>query len=164
MDNETFTAFLGPERIAQGSRAELETTLAPHGPHPAGLLVFSDATGHQTDLDLSGTVTPTRGRPRLGVRAREVTLLPRHWSWLAEQRGGASAALRRLVAEAMRGSEGGPSPDRAYRFLTAIAGDLPGYEAAIRALYAGDAPAFRTAMTGWPADIASHAQRLANLP
>src|SRR5262245_35394061 len=29
-----------------------------------------------------------RGRPKLGVIAREVTLLPRHWDWLATQPGG----------------------------------------------------------------------------
>ena len=45
------------------------------------------------------------GRPKLGVVAREVTLLPRHWEWLAEQRGGASVALRKLVEDAQRAGE-----------------------------------------------------------
>ncbi|GKY89069.1 DUF2239 family protein [Sinisalibacter aestuarii] len=162
MADETFTAFIGPERVTQGSRAELEAALAPRGAHPEGLLVFSDLTGRETDLDLSGAA-PARGRPKLGVRAREVTLLPRHWDWLARQRGGASAALRRLVEEAMRAEAPGPTPDAAYRFLTAIAGNLPGYEAAIRALYAGEAGAFATAMTSWPDDIRNHALSLARL-
>ncbi len=35
------------------------------------------------------------GRPKLGVVAREVTLLPRHWEWLNKQPGGASVALRK---------------------------------------------------------------------
>lgn len=164
MQDETYTAFLGPARLASGTRAELERTLAPRGPHPEGLLVFSDETGRQTDLDLSGRVNPTRGRPKLGVTAREVTLLPRHWDWLRRQRGGASAVLRRLVEEAMQAGAPGPNPDAAYHFLSAIAGDLPGFETAIRMLYSGNASGFATAMTGWPDDIAAHAQSLARLP
>ncbi len=74
----------------------------------------------------------SRGRPKLGVVAREVTLLPRHWGWLAEQPGGASVTLRRLVDEARRAFH--PRQQRrgaleaAYHFMQAIAGDLPSYE------------------------------------
>lgn len=161
MDQETFTAFLGPRRHAQGSRAALTAALTPLGPHPEGLLVFSDVTGRQVDLDLSGLSAPQRGRPKLGVTAREITLLPRHWDWLARQRGGASAALRRLIDTAMAGEDPGPARrDAAYAFLTAIAGDLPGYETAIRALYAGDSDGFAAAMAGWPEDIRTHALTL----
>jgi uncharacterized protein len=174
MDDATFTAFIGPTLRARGSRAALTRALAGDGPHPAGLMVFCDETGRETDLDLTCTEprdpvgfrpgARPRGRPRLGVKAREVTLLPRHWDWLARQRGGASAALRRLVEAAMQADGGGPNPDAAYRFLTAIAGDLPGYEAALRSLYAGDAAGFAAAMTDWPGDIAAHALQLARLP
>lgn len=108
-----------------------------------------------------------RGRPRLGVIGREVTLLPRHWEWLAAQPGGASVVLRRLVEEARR--NGGPArqarmaQERTYRFMTALAGDLPGFEEATRALFAGDAERFALRLTEWPADIRAHALRLAEL-
>ncbi|MBR0664023.1 DUF2239 family protein [Roseomonas hellenica] len=106
-----------------------------------------------------------RGRPRLGVVAREVTLLPRHWEWLATQRGGASHALRRLVDEARR-ADGGRSQSRAaqeaaYRFMSAMAGDLPGFEEASRALFAGDRERFAEHSAAWPADIQTHARKLA---
>lgn len=163
MTDETFTAFLGHRRLAAGPRATLEAALAHLGPHPRGLLVFSDATGRPVDLDLSGRAPAAapRGRPRLGVTAREVTLLPRHWAWLRRQRGGASAALRKLIDAAIAAEDPGPArQDAAYAFLTAIAGDRPGYEAAIRALYAADAPAFAAAMQAWPSDIRTHALAL----
>lgn len=163
MPTDSFTAFQGDKRIAQGSREALERELSPLGPHPEGLLVFSDDSGSQTDLDLSGTAPAPRGRPKLGVTSKEVTLLPRHWDWLGRQRGGASASLRRLVEEAMRADAGGRNPDAAYRFMSAIAGNLPGFEAAIRALYAGDATGFTVAMIDWPEDIRSHALALARL-
>jgi uncharacterized protein len=165
MTDEIFTAFRGPHRLAQGTRAALSAELAPLGPHPEGLLVFSDRTGRQTDLDLTGLDARPRGRPKLGVKAREVTLLPRHWDWLARQRGGASASLRRLIEAAIAGEDPREAgTDAAYRFLTAIAGDLPGYEAAIRALYAGDSAGFAAALAPWPGDIANHALGLARLP
>lgn len=105
------------------------------------------------------------GRPRLGVVAREVTLLPRHWAWLAEQPGGASVTLRKLV-EAARREAGGRGQVRraqevAYRFMTALGGDLPGYEEATRALFAADGARFEAQLAGWPADVAAHARRLA---
>lgn len=182
MGTETYTAFIHTTRVAQGSKDTLATALAAlgGGAHPEGLLVFSDRTGAQVDLNLSGRApedrppkgfrpdgTPQRGpgRPKLGVKAREVTLLPRHWDWLAKQRGGASAALRRLVEDAMRDAApaGAAGRDAAYAFLTAIAGDLPGYEAAIRALYAEGGKDFATAIANWPDDIRTHARDLAGL-
>lgn len=162
MEIETFIAFQGDTRIAQGSRAELEQALNPLGPHPEGVLIFSDETGRQIDLNLTGAPAP-RGRPKLGVKPREVTLLPRHWDWLRRQRGGASATLRKLVDEAMRAEVPGPHHDAAYHFLSAIAGNLPGYETALRMLYASDPDAFALAMQGWPEDIRKHAQYLARL-
>ena len=74
--------------------------------------------------------------------AREVTLLPRHWEWLAQQSGGASVALRRLVDQARRGTEDKDrirrAQEAAYRFMSAMAGNRPNFEDAIRALFAGD--------------------------
>lgn len=106
-----------------------------------------------------------RGRPRLGVVAREVTLLPRHWEWLASQRGGASHALRRLVDEARR-ADGGQSRSRAaqetaYRFMSAMAGDLPGFEEASRALFAADRDRFAEHVAAWPSDVRAYARKLA---
>jgi hypothetical protein len=110
---------------------------------------------------------PSRGpgRPRLGVVAREVTLLPRHWEWLASQRGGASHALRRLVEEARR-ADGGRTRSRAgqeaaYRFMSAMAGDLPGFEEAARALFAADPDRFAQCAAAWPADVQAYARKLA---
>lgn len=105
------------------------------------------------------------GRPRLGVVAREVTLLPRHWAWLADQPGGASAALRRLVDEARR-TKGAAHAQRtaheaAYRFMTAIGGDLPGYEEALRALFANDRTGLEARLAAWPEDVRTYALRLA---
>jgi hypothetical protein len=105
------------------------------------------------------------GRPKLGVVAREVTLLPRHWEWLATQRGGASTTLRRLVEDARR-DDGGKdavrkSQERAYHFMSAMAGDFPGFEEATRALFANDRQTFGQRIAGWPRDVADHATWLA---
>lgn len=106
-----------------------------------------------------------RGRPKLGVVAREVTLLPRHWDWLAAQPGGASQMLRRLVDEARRGDGGQlrkrEAQEATYRFMSAMAGDLPGFEEAVRSLFAGDAAGFEAHMTTWPQDVADYARQLA---
>jgi hypothetical protein len=106
-----------------------------------------------------------RGRPKLGVVAREVTLLPRHWDWLATQPGGASVALRKLVEEARR--TGGDrdrsraARDAAYHFMSAMAGNLPGFEEASRALFADDRRRFAGLIAGWPDDVRDHAVKLA---
>jgi hypothetical protein len=161
---------------------------------PEAILVFDDDTGRVIDLDLRGgdadiigrLTSPTskaekeaeaetapaalpgprgRGRPKLGVVAREVTLLPRHWEWLAAQAGGASVTLRRLVDEARRGDNGRQQQrivqETAYRFMSAIAGDLPGYEEACRALFADDNERFRHEIAQWPRDIGAYAAKLA---
>jgi hypothetical protein len=105
------------------------------------------------------------GRPKLGVVAREVTLLPRHWEWLARQTGGASVALRKLVEEARRTGEVGhrvrQAQEAAYRFMSVMAGNRPNYEEAIRALFAGEASRFEKLIAEWPADVRRHAARLA---
>lgn len=106
-----------------------------------------------------------RGRPKLGVVPREVTLLPRQWDWLATQPGGASAVLRRLVDDAKRNGAGRQkrraAQEAAYQFMLAIAGDLPGYEEATRALFADDRPGLEQRISDWPEDIRTHVLRLA---
>ena len=105
------------------------------------------------------------GRPKLGVVSREVTLLPRHWEWLAQQPGGASVTLRKLVEQARRENAGKDRLRHAqgvtYAFMNAIAGDLPGYEEALRALYAGDQARFDSFISDWPLDIRDHTRILA---
>jgi hypothetical protein len=173
------TAFNGPRLCARGSRREVALAIkrALDAGAAGPLLAFDDGSGAQIDFDLRGSdeeiaarlagaeeAPRGRGRPKLGVVAREVTLLPRHWDWLAEQPGGASVALRRLVDEARR-ADGGATRARqaiaaAYRFLHAVAGDLPGFEDAARALFAGDLDGFRERAAGWPPDFVAHASRL----
>lgn len=114
----------------------------------------------------AATETPRgRGRPKLGVVGREVTLLPRHWEWLNAQPGGASVVLRRLVDEARRSSaparDARLAQERAYRVMSALAGDLPGYEEALRALFAGDRERLDTQIAHWPEDIRTYTLRLA---
>ena len=178
------TAFDGERRLAFGPL--IDVALAVKAASAAGaegpLLAFDDTTGAVIDLDLrgsrpeiaarlaaaAGAAAPApqgRGRPSLGVVAREVTLLPRHWEWLAAQSGGASAAIRRLVDEGRR--SGGAkqqtraSQDAAFKFMTAMAGDLLGYEEATRALYAKDRARFARHVASWPDDVRAYATTLA---
>ena len=106
-----------------------------------------------------------RGRPRLGVVAREVTLLPRHWDWLATQPGGASAAVRRLVDAARQSNAEKDrlrtAKESAYRFISAMAGNERGFEEAARALFAGDEARFVAMSDSWPHDVREHARALA---
>jgi len=163
----SYTAFADTRRIAAGGQREVIDALRARPDDGATVLVFEDETGRQIDLDLrtlpEGEPARPRGRPSLGVVAREVTLLPRHWEWLAAQPGGASAALRRLVETARKqeGSDIRARQEAAYRFLTAMAGDRPGYEEAMRALFANDRPGFERRIAEWPADVRAHALRLA---
>ncbi len=159
-------------------------------------LIFDDTTSHVVEVDLRGsdgeiiarlggdeeraessgddtdaspyreTVSRSRGRPKLGVVAREVTLLPRHWDWLAAQPGGASAAVRRLVDAARQASS---EPDRvrrakesAYLFMSAMSGNETGFEVATRALFADNPSRFIETTESWPADVRDHARRLAS--
>ena len=105
------------------------------------------------------------GRPKLGVVAREITLLPRHWEWLGQQSGGASVAIRKLVEDARRNGDDKQrireGQEAAYRFMSIMAGDRPLFEEAARALFAGNHVRFDAMTGGWPVDIRDHAQRLA---
>jgi uncharacterized protein len=107
------------------------------------------------------------GRPKLGVVAREVTLLPRHWAWLASQPGGASVAMRKLVEQARRDGQTQDkrrqSQEASYRFMSAMAGSLEGFEEAARALFAADPVRFATLISSWPADIQMHLLQLAQV-
>jgi hypothetical protein len=122
---------------------------------------FPPPPSSSAGIDQAGTEPRRRGRPSLGVVAREVTLLPRHWDWLATQPGGASVALRKLVEDARRTSRDIDRRRRAleaaYHFISSIAGDLPGFEEAVRALFAGDRQRFSDGMAAWPADVRDHA-------
>lgn len=170
-DESHFTVFTGHERIARGNLSTVAR--AAHADRDQALLVFDDATGRPVDLDLRGSLAetlarispkPARGRPKLGVTAREVTLLPRHWDWLATQSGGASAALRRLVDQARKDTAGVASARQAqetgHRVMTALAGDLPNYEEALRAVYAKDPARFGALIADWPPDVRDYVLQL----
>lgn len=186
-------AFEGSRRLLSGPLVDVvlavKAVLDRGSAEP--ILIFEDATGRVFDVDLRGTkidivrrlskTQPSatvmaeqepasseprgRGRPRLGVIGREVTLLPRHWEWLAAQPGGASVALRRLVDEARR--SGGEAEkqrtarEAAYRFMSTMAGNLAGFEEAARGLFAGDRARFEKHMAKWPKDVRQHVLRLA---
>src|SRR6185295_10752956 len=143
----TYTAFHGVHKVAVGETADVLKALKRK--KQGEIIVFDNSTGAQIDLDLrkkppQTSVPPIEargpGRPRLGVIAKEVTLLPRHWDWLNVQPGGASVALRKLVDEARKVSGDRDriraAQEAAYRFMSAIAGNLPGFEEATRALFA----------------------------
>jgi uncharacterized protein len=181
--HDTYTCFAG-ERLAAAGPAE-EVARAAAGAEDAGLgrvVLFEDRTGRQVEVDCRGA-TPTiagastqieeetprvpagRGRPRLGVVAREVTLLPRHWQWLETQPGGASAALRRLIEQARRDNvdkdRAGEAQQATYRVMSVLAGNLPQFEEATRALYARDDARFDAIVARWPDDVRTYISRLA---
>lgn len=115
--------------------------------------------------DVADAAPRGRGRPKLGVVPREVTLLPRHWEWLGAQPGGASVALRKLVEQARRENEARDQQrqrqEAAYRFMSSIAGNLTGFEDATRALYAEDRERFAQCIATWPQDVRAYAMTLA---
>ena len=191
----SYTSFNRHSRIASGSlpvnALAVKHALASGVAGP--LLTFCDQTGQVVDIDLRGSdatmlarLPPDarvqgnesplgdaedsgesrgRGRPKLGVVAREVTLLPRHWDWLATHSGGASVTLRKLVDDARRASVDRDRQSRAsesaYRFMSAMAGDMTGFEEASRALFANDAVKFRELSEAWPVDVRDYARHLA---
>ena len=185
-----YIAFEGDRCIGSGALRDVagfaRQALGRH-PH-ASILIFNGHTGALVDVDFRGSVDDVvariplpeapaadedtavaaprgPGRPKLGVVAREITLLPRHWDWLAQQKGGASVAIRRLVDDARRNNEGSDrirlAQEAAYRFTSTMAGNRPHFEEAVRALFAGDARRFEQLIAEWPADVRDHAARLA---
>ncbi|KAF0814854.1 hypothetical protein IGB42_00910 [Andreprevotia sp. IGB-42] len=182
------TAFAGTRRLATGSLGTVAIAVKQvcDGGETASILVFDDHTSQPIEFDLRGSVADVlqrlpaaqpaddageddqprgRGRPRLGVVAREVTLLPRHWDWLATQPGGASVALRKLVEEARRANDDADrkrlSQEASYRFMAAMAGNEAGFEDATRALFAGNRAAFEASTDNWPVDVRDYARQLA---
>ena len=178
------TAFLDGALLSAGDLARVAAAVWERG--APGVVVLDDATGRTVDLDLrggpealqaryaaapeaepvrTGAGQPKPGRPKLGVTAREVTLLPRHWDWLATQRGGASATLRRLIDEARRATSDADrraaARDAAYRAMSTLAGDRPGFEEACRRLFAGDLDGLAAVAALWPPAVADYVLRLA---
>jgi hypothetical protein len=165
------SAFLGEALVARGERETVIRLLEDRydAADRNAIRAFEDDSGRVTDLDYwdagqgSRPEPParSRGRPKLGVTSREITLLPRQWEWLGRQPAGASATIRRLVEEARKAA---PAPaagrDAVYRFMTDMCGDWPGYEEALRALYRGDEAGFASLITNWPADIRAYIERL----
>jgi hypothetical protein len=187
---QVFTAFMGDQRLVSGPLAEVALAVLKASKSPATepIVIFDDANGRPIDLDLRGTERDIvarlpqpasnpetaaddlpeprgRGRPKLGVVAREVTLLPRHWEWLGAQPGGASVALRKLVEEARRASgdrdRSRAARDAANHFMSVMAGNLAGFEEASRALFADDRRRFVELIAGWPGDVRDHIVKLA---
>jgi hypothetical protein len=171
------TAFDGSSLLASGrvSDVALAVKVRLARDPAARVLVFADEDARQIELDLRGPAGAvesryreaprTVGRPKLGVVAREVTLLPRHWEWLATQPGGASVALRKLIDEARWTHSARDrvrrAQETAYRFISVMAGNAPGFEEAARALFACNAERFAAEMDAWPADVRTHALHLA---
>ncbi len=178
---QTYTVFVADRLLCSGPLTHILLKTKAHidaqmrDAANSRLLIFQDENGRQIDFDFHGTAEevvarvapPPRvgpGRPRLGVVAREISLLPRHWEWLEQQPNGASASLRRLVDEARKREpaehRARQSMDATYRLMTALCGDRSGYEEAIRALYAGERARFMGLIESWPDDIISYLERL----
>ncbi|AGA24972.1 DUF2239 family protein [Singulisphaera acidiphila] len=185
------TAFEGVRRIASGELGQVALRVKEvlDRGETAPVLIFDDVTSEPIEVDFRGTVEDVAerlekagsmvtsadapalpvaprgpGRPKLGVVAREVTLLPRHWDWLNGQPGGASVALRKLVEAARRANEGRDRARRAqesaYRFMSTMAGNFPGFEEATRALFANDQERLEAEIRDWPEDVRSHVEQL----
>jgi uncharacterized protein len=188
MDAIMCTAFLGTSIVATGTLPEVARKVKKiiDREEKESVLIFDDSTSELVEIDFRGTLENVLqrlkkdeastlqqqvenkshgpGRPKLGVISREVSLLPRHWDWLNAQPGGASATLRKLVEEARRMNRDRDkirhSQEVTYRFLAAMAGDMPGFEEAIRSLFAGDFDRFENQITAWPTDIRNYAGKL----
>jgi uncharacterized protein len=177
-----FTAFIGAKRLASGplDQVALAAKKALDRGTQQPVLIYNDSTGRSIDIDSRGSDTEVLarlsrpapppaprgpGRPKLGVIAREVTLLPRHWQWLSSQPGGASVAIRKLVETARRTHQEADyhrqRQEAAYHFMSAMAGNLLNFEEASRALFASDRVLFAALIAGWPADVRDHAVKLA---
>jgi len=147
---------------AQNRHAAIASPTAPSDAiAPADPTAPNAPTAHEPPPSPRGP-----GRPKLGVVAREVTLLPRHWDWLSAQPGGASVALRKLVEDARRTSAPRDrvrrAQEAAYRFMSAMAGNLPGFEEAARSLFAANRARFAAETEPWPADVRDHARKMAD--
>jgi hypothetical protein len=182
---ETYTAFEGTTRLFRGTIEQVVLQIKERlgRAENSSVLIFSDNTGKTMDFNFQGKVKDVLkrleiyvskqncgpvagpGRPKLGVISREVSLLPRHWEWLANQSGGASATIRKLIEDAKKRSSAHTSikhvQERVYRFMSVIAGDMTGYEEALRALYKADRKNFLLHMRDWPTDVRTHVVEMA---
>jgi len=176
----TYTAFEGSFFLVRGSLSEVVLKIKKHlgKSENSSILIFCDSTGKTMDFNFQGkqqdvikrlevfvsSEVPIEnsgpGRPKLGVISREVSLLPRHWEWLANQSGGASAILRKLVEDAKKKESGDSNlkliQEKTYKFMSVMAGDLKGYEEALRALYKKDKKNFLSQIQLWPSDIKNY--------
>ncbi|MBF0206235.1 MAG: DUF2239 family protein [Oligoflexia bacterium] len=183
--NDNYIAFEGSTVVAQGTPLEVALKIKKHiiKNDSITILIFNGRTGKQIDLNLSGTLSDLKkrftpknekeendrhkvGRPKLGVISKEISLLPRHWEWLASQPTSASVTLRRLVEEAQKRNKDVDairlSQDATYCFMSTIAGDLIGYEEALRALYAREEKTFNNYLATWPKDIREQIKKFAS--
>ncbi|WP_428244190.1 DUF2239 family protein [Gynuella sp.] len=166
-----YSAFYQNRLIAQGSLETVVEAVKQHNPLIEPLLLETESC-QRKELDWRGEAidvlnrlnlskTTQRGRPKLGVEPKEVTLLPRHWEWLARQSGGASVTLRKLVEAAIKQAppeqQMKERQERLYRFLSLTAGDFPAFEEVIRALYRNNRQEFEQNMCDWPEDIRTFA-------
>lgn len=186
METNTYTAFETHKILSQGSLEDvvLKVKKRLEKSPESQIVIYSDVTGKSMDFNFQGSekevlkrlevyTTPESadeastgpGRPKLGVISREVSLLPRHWEWLATQSGGASNTLRKLVEESMKKTSGvqtvKTAQERTYKFMSVEAGDLENYEEALRALYRKDKEKFTSDIKTWPRDVQKHILELA---
>jgi len=183
----TYTAFEGYKLLSHGDieTVALDVRKALKKDSNKSVLIFSDSTGRQIDLNLNGyesevlerlkvfAAPPVSthiggvGRPKLGVVSREISLLPQHWEWLSNQEGGASSVIRRLIDAKMNTSllsakeKTKKVQEVVYKFLSAVAGNLPNFEEVVRYLYRKDKKKFEDLMSDWPSDVSKHASFLA---
>ncbi|MGO3859139.1 MAG: DUF2239 family protein [Neisseriaceae bacterium] len=189
-NSPSYTCFNGHNRMVSGTLQTVAMAVkqVAENEDQHQLLIFDDQSGRSIDINTQGSYDEVlarfathpsteaepepsqslprgRGRPKLGVVPKEITLLPRHWDWLAQQPGGASVTLRKLVDQARREHNGQDllrqAQERAYHFMVAMAGDLPQFEAASRALFAQQPAQLSDAMQSWPNDIRHHVLHLA---
>lgn len=164
---ESFAAFHNAKLLSRGPLSTVLPAVHAQACKAAHDIVFiQESSGRSVDFDWRGSVEevlsraeaqfakgkPGRGRPKLGVQSREVTLLPRHWAWLDQQQGARSAVIRRLVDKAMKSSTG-PNVDAVYGAMSTLAGDLANFEEASRALFARDNEGFAEQIQDWPSDL-----------
>jgi hypothetical protein len=182
-----YTAFLGHSSLAEGGLEAVvgAAKLAVDEGIQERLAIYRDEDARVLDFDFRGSVEEVLGRlgrhpivgaeveppkprgpgrPKLGVVSREITLLPRHWDWLKEKRGGASATLRRLVDDA-RKVDSGENGDkeiqgRVYAFISDLASDLPAFEEVSRALFAGEYGRMTELAGDWPKDVRAYLTKL----
>lgn len=164
---ETFVVFCGAELLARGSLDAVLNETYDRAQSAAHELIFiQESSGRTVDFDWRGSMDeviaratsqfasghPGKGRPKLGVKSREVTLLPRHWSWLDGQSGSRSAVLRKLIDKEMKGSPT-INVDAIYGAMSTLAGDKENFEEASRALFAQDWARFDQCIQPWPQDL-----------